>query len=294
MMTSGQSNLTAQVYQLKIHLVGASPMVWRRLLIHGDTSISKLHGIIQIVMGWGNEYLHSFKIHGKDYGIGYGGGMMFSENPCKVFLKDFKFRVGEKFYYHYNFYVDWKHQIRVEKILDAEEDKFYPRCISGKKACPPEGTKGLAGFQAIKDLYQYPIIDFLKIVKFQQRLDYAWRPDLFNRRIINSILKKGDYECIGQFDEVLSSYNSPYYKDKYWFKKDTFQGLKKMKERLESWGIDVKFKENPDGFSFEDTGMKVYYTFLKEIIRLKPVEEGPLTKKEQEYVDLINEILQKI
>lgn len=291
---AASSDFQEKIYQLKIHLDKASPMVWRRLLVHENTSISKLHGVIQIVMSWGNEHLHSFKIFGKDYGIGYGGGMMFSDNPCKVFLKDFKFRVNEKFYYHYNFFVDWKHQIRIEKILDVEEGKFYPRCVGGKNACPPEGTNGLTGFQGIKDLYKYPSIDFLKIIKFQEGIDYAWRPDVFNRRIINSILKKGDYECIDQFDEIVSSYESPYYEDKYWFKKDVFQGLKKMKEALESWDVEVKAKEDTDGFTVEDTGLKVYFLFLKEVIRSKPKEEGPLTKEEQEYLDLITETLQKI
>lgn len=89
---AASSDFQEKIYQLKIHLDKASPMVWRRLLVHENTSISKLHGVIQIVMSWGNEHLHSFKIFGKDYGIGYGGGMMFSDNPCKVFLKDFKFQ----------------------------------------------------------------------------------------------------------------------------------------------------------------------------------------------------------
>lgn len=37
-MTSKQPDTTEKVYQLKIHLVRASPMVWRRLLVHEDTS----------------------------------------------------------------------------------------------------------------------------------------------------------------------------------------------------------------------------------------------------------------
>ena len=176
---------------------------------------------------------------------------MFSNNPGQVFLKNFRFRVNEKFFYEYNFNIDWKHQIRVEKIVDAEQGKYYPQCIGGKNACPPEETKGLVGFQAIHDLYKYPFIDFLKIVKFQEQLGYAYRPDVFNRRIINSVLKKGDYDFINQFDEVVSVYESPYYGDKYWFKKDKFQGLKKMKEFLESWGIEVEFKQDPYGFTFE-------------------------------------------
>ncbi len=61
MMTSDQPDSTAKIYQLKFHLVGATPMVWRRVLVHEDTSIAKLHGIIQIVMGWGNEHLKNRK-----------------------------------------------------------------------------------------------------------------------------------------------------------------------------------------------------------------------------------------
>ena len=72
---------------------------------------------------------------------------MFSNNPAKVLLKDFRFRVNEKFFYDYNFHIDWKHQIRVEKIVDAEQGKFYPRCIGGKNACPPEETRGLVGLR---------------------------------------------------------------------------------------------------------------------------------------------------
>ncbi|MCP3933553.1 MAG: plasmid pRiA4b ORF-3 family protein [Bacteroidetes bacterium] len=33
------------IYQLKVILLGVSPMIWRRLLIHGDSTISDLHYI---------------------------------------------------------------------------------------------------------------------------------------------------------------------------------------------------------------------------------------------------------
>ncbi len=43
-----------QIHQLKVHLVGISPMVWRRLLVAGTISIDELHNILQIAMGWEN------------------------------------------------------------------------------------------------------------------------------------------------------------------------------------------------------------------------------------------------
>ena len=51
-----------------LHLVGVSPMVWRRLLVRDDTSIAALHGILQLTMGWENQHLHCLRIFGTDYG----------------------------------------------------------------------------------------------------------------------------------------------------------------------------------------------------------------------------------
>ena len=72
------------VYSIKIALRGISPMNWRRLRLPGSTSIADFHHIIQIAMGWDNDYLHCFHIFGKDYGIAYEGGLSSSYNPHKV------------------------------------------------------------------------------------------------------------------------------------------------------------------------------------------------------------------
>jgi transposase InsO family protein len=41
---------------------GVSPTIWRRLRLQGNTSLAGLHHIIQIAMGWDDEYLHYFHI----------------------------------------------------------------------------------------------------------------------------------------------------------------------------------------------------------------------------------------
>lgn len=142
---------SGKIYQLKIHVIDVSPMVWRRLLVRDDTSIAQLHGILQLVMGWENSHLHCFVIYGKEYGISYEGGMGFSDNPQKIRLKDFQFRLKDNFRYDYDydFNVDWKLQIRVEKIIDLVVGKYYPYCVSGKNAGPPEDTSGIGTFNAM-------------------------------------------------------------------------------------------------------------------------------------------------
>jgi hypothetical protein len=60
-ISSGGDQLAA-VYQLKIHLLGISPQICRRVLVRGDTMLAELHHVFQVVMGWGNWHLHSFRL----------------------------------------------------------------------------------------------------------------------------------------------------------------------------------------------------------------------------------------
>ena len=134
------------IYQLKIVLVGISPMIWRRIRVSSNSTIADLHYVIQIVMGWKEEHLHQFLIHGVHYGISYPGTGGFMGNAHEIKLSKFGFREREKFSYEYDFYSHWKHQIRVEGILPEESDLVLPVCIAGKGNCPPENCGGAIGF----------------------------------------------------------------------------------------------------------------------------------------------------
>jgi hypothetical protein len=50
-----------------------------------------------------------------------------------------------KFLYEDDFGDNWEHELLIEKILPREEGKRYPRCLTGKRACPPEGCGGIWG-----------------------------------------------------------------------------------------------------------------------------------------------------
>jgi hypothetical protein len=138
----------AVVYQLKIALRGISPLIWRRLLVRADTSLADLHYILQLVMGWTNSRLHRFVIHAKEYGIAYGGGIGFVDDPRQIRLGDFRFRLRERFVYEYDLGDHWQHDIRVEQIVVADAHRPYSRCIGGKRAAPPEECGGVEGYRA--------------------------------------------------------------------------------------------------------------------------------------------------
>ena len=40
------------IIQLKIRLLGISPMIWRRVQVPTDTTLRELHGVCQVAMGW--------------------------------------------------------------------------------------------------------------------------------------------------------------------------------------------------------------------------------------------------
>ena len=125
-------------------------MIWRRLLVCGDSTISDLHYILQITMGWSDDHLHRFRIHGKQYGIARLGGLTFSDYPDAARLKDFRFRINKRFLYEYDFYDNWQQQIRIENILVHEPQRTYPVCTGGKRACPPEDCGGPLRFMTLR------------------------------------------------------------------------------------------------------------------------------------------------
>jgi hypothetical protein len=52
------------VYRLRVVTNGVSPLIWRRLLVPGQTTIAQLHTILQTAFGWDGEHLHRFVIRG--------------------------------------------------------------------------------------------------------------------------------------------------------------------------------------------------------------------------------------
>jgi hypothetical protein len=53
------------IYHLRVVLRRISPLIWRRLLVRGDSTIADLHHLLQIAFGWSDAHLHRFVIHGK-------------------------------------------------------------------------------------------------------------------------------------------------------------------------------------------------------------------------------------
>lgn len=135
----------AEIYQLKVRLLGISPMIWRRVLVPSSVTLRELHGIFQVAMGWEGIHLFLFEV----YAVRYGSFELHAATP-DVALAEFGFREKARFSYVYDMGDHWEHEIRVEAI-NPPPKKSYPVCIGGSGACPPEDCGGPHGYLERRD-----------------------------------------------------------------------------------------------------------------------------------------------
>ena len=180
------------IYTIKIALRGVSPMIWRRLRISGGSTLAQFHYVIQIAMGWDDDYLHKFRIYGKEYGIHYPGGALYSNDPNEVRIDAFEFEPGDRFIYTYNYFDNLVHDIRVESIVHLDESHWIPDCISGNQITdrdswsPPE-----LPFDCVNSINDLTVSELIERLTF---ITEQCKPPVFchhavNRRLVDASLQ---------------------------------------------------------------------------------------------------------
>jgi Plasmid pRiA4b ORF-3-like protein len=135
-----------EVLQIKVWLVGISPMIWRRVLVPAAFSLRELHGVMQVAMGWEGIHLYQFCLRAARY-----GSWEVSASSPDVTLAALRFRKGARFFYEYDLSIPWRHEVRIEDRLEPEAEKAFPLCTGGSGACPPEDCGGPESFMAGRD-----------------------------------------------------------------------------------------------------------------------------------------------
>ncbi len=151
-----------QVYQFKINLKGIKPPIWRRIQVPETYTFWDLHVAIQDAMGWEDYHLHEFNFTLPLTKIKVCIGIPMEDDLEETMLPGWEIKISDFFSlqnptgdYCYDFGDGWQHSVTLEKILPREAGVIYPRCIDGKRACPPEDCGGIGGYaeflEAIKD-----------------------------------------------------------------------------------------------------------------------------------------------
>jgi hypothetical protein len=204
----------AHIFQLRVVLRGISPLIWRRLLVRGDSTVAQLHEALQVAFGWDDEHLNRFEIRGREYAVYRDGGGMIGIDARGVRLDGLNLRRLERFLYEYDFGDGWIHELRLEATLSVDPRKAYPICVAGRCSAPPEDCGGPSAFMANRQYYagvrrgSLPglddFIDELDDDEAEGPGDYD--PDRFDRRLVNRALGK---LAAGSYEEALDEIHNP-------------------------------------------------------------------------------------
>jgi hypothetical protein len=179
------------VHELTVTLLDVAPRVWRRLRVPSPVSLSVLHAVLQITMGWEDRHLHEWRMGDSTYGPpeeeswGESIGDEASVTLAEVGPAD------SAFSYFYDLGDGWEHLVEVNSVApyDASVPPLF--CLAGDRACPPEDSGGPIGYEHVLDALSDPADpehddtvawlgdrfdpDELDLASINNRLEALWR-----------------------------------------------------------------------------------------------------------------------
>lgn len=129
-----------RLYQITITLSGARPPVWRRVLVPASATLGLLHRIIRVVMDWHDDHLHLFAAGARRYADPFHGLEECGDEDAVRLLTVLP-KPRATIAYVYDLGDCWRHEIKLEKILEPGEDTGDARdpiCVAGHGDAPVE------------------------------------------------------------------------------------------------------------------------------------------------------------
>lgn len=159
----------------------------RRLIVPAFYTFEELHNVLQTVFPWENYHLHRFILSQDDYGKPMeiiapadverddeDTHHLESEVRLSEVLQANSWTEDRTIIYHYDFGDDWKHTIKLERII-SQYNKSYSQCTLMKGDAPPEDVGGPPGFQYVLDVLQNEEHEDHSNIKSWIR-SMSWRP----------------------------------------------------------------------------------------------------------------------
>lgn len=133
------------LYEIRVQLRDIKPPIWRVIRVRPQTSLSRLHKILQKAMGWTNSHLHLFEIDGDSYGEGDFDWDFDVQDYHGMRLEKIFTEGRTSFLYEYDLGDSWRHDITLLGKVEGEAGEKIA-CVAGARACPPEDCGGITGY----------------------------------------------------------------------------------------------------------------------------------------------------
>ena len=142
--------------QLRVHIIGSDPEIFRTIVVPDDTLLPDLHGMLQVAFDWEESHLHEFIQGDTHYGSRNAEAPEYEVDYRTVRVGHLLKNVSDVMVYHYDFGDGWKHHIVLEAIPEVDDEILYPRCLDGARRGPVEDSGGIHHYQHILKILENP------------------------------------------------------------------------------------------------------------------------------------------
>lgn len=177
-----------RVFTLRLSVAGCQPKIWRRLAVRESMWLSRLHDSVQILFDWFDYQTHAFHLDDLRFGNPVKREGSNVEDDRDVTLADLDLEHRERFSYSYDFGDGWQVDVKVEKTGVVEKGVFYPQCLAGERAGPPEDCGGSEAFHDMLACIKEPNTDLGR--EWLEWLGPDYTPEVCDLVKINKALKK--------------------------------------------------------------------------------------------------------
>ncbi len=177
------------VFRLRLEITGLSPAVWRVVDIQYNIILPELHKVLQIVMGWRNEYPACFVT--PDGGHPIGEWPETAGGPASRTLADLLDNPKREFAYDYEPDEPWRVVCRLESERPrGGDDGQLPCCVDGARSAPPDGVGGREGYADFLRMLDDPDVDEDELEDMLEWAGGDFDPGAFDLAAVNRRLKK--------------------------------------------------------------------------------------------------------
>ncbi len=148
--------LGLSVHVLRVTLLDVSPLVWRLLRVPSAITLSALHAVLQVAMGWENRHLHQWLVGDEVYASSdeEDWGEDLADEATAV-LGEIA-TVDSVFQYDYDLGDGWEHVVEVVAVENYDGTVPPVAVLDGARSAPPEDSGGPLGYEHLLDALNDP------------------------------------------------------------------------------------------------------------------------------------------
>ncbi len=171
------------MHTLKVTLLDLSTPAWRLLRVPSAITLSALHAVIQVAMGWENRHLHQWRVG--DIVYAPAGEEDWGDHVADeaVAVLGELAGVDSVFRYDYDLGDGWEHLVEVVAVEPYDGSVPPVAVLGGARSAPPEDSGGPSGYEHLLDALEDP--DDPEHDELQAWVGDGFDPDFFDPGRVN-------------------------------------------------------------------------------------------------------------